>query len=413
MTRSAGLAAPDPKVLLEEVRRGEDRALARAITLAEAGDPAVREALGNTPWPGTARVIALTGPPGVGKSVLADALGRALAAPGAGGVGRRIGIVAVDPSSPRTHGALLGDRARMRRGAEGIFFRSMAARGGAGALAPEVGTVLRLLALSGRDRILLETAGAGQGEHAVTALADVTLALLAPGHGDEVQAAKAGLFEVADLVVVAQADRPGAEATAALWRATRAADAPPVLLASGKEGTGVPELVGEIERALAATAPRERRFSAGTSGHTPFLGAARLHHVGVAVRDADAFAAQWKQLLGLAESSRHRVEEFGVLALFLQPQPENDESGAGLVELVEPTAPGPVSRFIERRGEGLHHVCFEVEDIYASLEALRARGVRLVDETPRRGAGGHLVAFLHPAAAGGVLVELKQADRAS
>ena len=104
------------------------------------------------------------------------------------------------------------------------------------------------------------------------------------------------------------------------------------------------------------------------------------------------------------------MDEFGVRALFLGPT-----AGArgGLLELVQPTAPGPVSRFLDRRGPGLHHICFEVEDIHAALGALAARGVRLVDETPRAGAGGHLVAFVHPSSAGGVLLELKQADRSS
>ena len=392
----------DAGALLERVRSGEARALARAITAVESGDVRLRRAAMAARWPTSARVIGLSGPPGVGKSTLANALGQVLA-----DAGERVAVVAVDPSSPKTGGALLGDRARLAGDDGRVFFRSMAARGELGGLAPEVEPVLRLLALSGRGRILLETVGAGQGEHAVTRLADLTLAILAPGLGDAVQAAKAGLFEVADAVVVNQADRPEAEATAALWRATRASDAAPVALVSAREGTGVSELAEAVAGLLAAGSPRDR--SPAPADRDP-LRATRLHHIGLAVSDGDASAALWRSLLGLEEVSRHRVDEFGVQALFLGP---TAVAQAGLLELVQPTAPGPVSRFLDRRGPGLHHVCFEVEDIHAALGALAARGVRLVDETPRVGAGGHLVAFVHPSSAGGVLLELKQVGRSS
>lgn len=380
--------------LLKRVASGDPRALARAITLVESADLAVRGAAMSAPWPDASRVVALTGPPGVGKSTLVNALAPILAE-----AGHRVAVIAVDPSSPRTGGALLGDRARLVADRGRVFFRSMAARGHAGGLAPEVSAVARLLAVAGHERILVETVGVGQGEYAATRLADLTIALLAPGSGDAVQAAKAGLFEVADLVVVNQADRPGADATAALWRATRPTDAAPVLLVSATEGTGVARLARTLSELVAARPAR-----AGRSGADP-LRAIRLHHVGIAVPDGDASAALWRSLLGLSETARHRVEEFGVLALFLGTRPDSD---AGLLELVQPIAPGPVSRFLERWGPGLHHVCFEVEDLQATLDALAARGVRLVDETPRRGAGGHLVAFVHPASAGGVLLELKQ-----
>ncbi len=390
----------------------------------ERGEPGILEALRREAWPEAARVVALTGPPGVGKSVLANALGRELAAgadPGA------VGIVAVDPTSPRSGGALLGDRVRVLGDDGSLFFRSMAARGADGGLAPGLEAVLHLVALSGRKRILVETVGAGQGEHAVTRLADLTVAVLAPGLGDAVQAAKAGLFEVSDLVVVNQADRPGAEATAALWRATRGAGEGPVLLVSGKEGTGVADLAAEIDRGLAdrsgADRSRADRDRPGGPQGAPSdedrsrldrlreaLGATRLDHVGIAVRDGDASAELWRSLLGLREVSRHRVDEFGVLALFLRPGGPAGAPASGLLELVQPTAPGTVTRFLERRGEGLHHVCFEVPDIHAALAGLAAAGVRLVDETPRRGAGDHLVAFVHPASTGGVLLELKQAE---
>ena len=398
--------------LFRKVAAGDRRALARAITLVEGGAEGARRAALTLGWPDRARVIGLTGPPGVGKSELANHLAAGFAAEG-----RPVAVLAVDPSSPRTGGALLGDRVRFTGDPNAIFFRSMAARDGDGGLAPEVPAVLRLLAAGGAERILLETVGVGQGDVSVLELADLGVAVTAPGLGDAVQAAKAGLFEVADFVVVNQADRSGAEAMAAAFRALRSG---PVLLTSAVEGTGVKELRAALEADLAARAPLNRPGSSGDLGPGPEEAgpgpeeagpAIRLHHVGIAVRDGGAAAELWRTLLGLREAGRYPVEEFGVVALFLAPERQPTPAAGGLLELLEPMAPdSPVARFLTRRGEGLHHVCFEVEDIHRTLAALESRGVRLVDREPRRGAGGHLVAFIHPASAGGVLLELKQAD---
>ena len=398
--------------LFRKVAAGDRRALARAITLVEGGAEGARRAALTLDWPDRARVIGLTGPPGVGKSELAHRLAAGFAAEG-----RPVAVLAVDPSSPRTGGALLGDRVRFTGSPDAVFFRSMAARDGHGGLAPEVPAVLRLLAAGGAERILLETAGVGQGDVSVLELADLGVAVTAPGLGDAVQAAKAGLFEVADFVVVNQADRSGAEAMAAAFRALRSG---PVLLTSAVEGTGVEELRAALEADLAARAPLDRPGFCGDAGPGPEKAgpgpekagpAIRLHHVGIAVRDGGAAAELWRTLLGLREAGRYPVEEFGVLAVFLAPERPPTPAAGGLLELLEPLAPdSPVARFLSRRGEGLHHVCFEVEDIHRTLAALESRGVRLVDREPRRGAGGHLVAFIHPASAGGVLLELKQVD---
>lgn len=414
--------AGDFALLLARLREGDRAALARAITRLESGEEAAAAAASGLGWPSAARVVALTGPPGVGKSELASALAGAFSERGAAG---GTGVLAVDPTSPRSGGALLGDRVRLLP-RPGVFFRSMAARTGGGGLAPEVSGVLRLMAAAGMTRLLLETAGVGQGDTAVTRLADLTLALTAPGLGDEVQAAKSGLFEVADFVVVNQCDRAGAEALASHFRALRTASpggtgagaagasAESVRLTSAKEGEGVAELAEAVEAALAARPVRARApAGAGSEAGEARFPALRLHHVGLAVRDADRAAALWDELLGLGEAGRYRVDEFGVLAVFLAPEGEAAaEDPGGLVELVQPTGDrGAVARFLERRGPGLHHVCFEVADLAAALQVLAARGVRLVDEKPRRGAGGHLVAFVHPESAGGVLLELKQAER--
>ena len=393
--------------MFHELAAGDRRALGRAITLVEGGAAGAREAALALDWPAGARVIALTGPPGVGKSELANRLAASLAE-----AGRRVAVLAVDPSSPRTGGALLGDRVRFTGDPGAVFFRSMAARAGEAGLAPEVPAVLRLLAAGGAERILLETAGVGQGDDAVLRLADLGIAVTAAGLGDGVQAAKAGLFEVADFVVVNQADRPGAEAMAASFRALRPG---PVFLTSALEGTGMEGLRAAAENELEARPSLDRSVPAEPDAPDPGRPgpAIRLHHVGIAVKDGGDAAELWRELLGLRETGRYRVDEFGVLALFLAPEGERAPAG-GFLELLEPvTADSPVARYLDRRGEGLHHVCFEVEDIHETLAALAARGVRLVDREPRRGAGGHLVAFIHPASAGGVLLELKQADHGS
>ena len=365
------------------------RALARAITRVEAGEAEIRRRALALDWPERARIIGLTGPPGVGKSALLDRLAAGFAAEG-----RAVGALAVDPSSPRSGGALLGDRVRLGADDGAVFFRSMAARDGQAGIAPEVPAALRLVAAGGAQRILLETAGAGQGDHAVTRLADVTVAAVAPGLGDAVQAAKAGLFEVADIVVVNQADRPGAEATAAAFRAFREG---PVLLTSAKEGTGIGELLNVLEGMLAgegrpATGARRRLLLL----FLPAGGAIRLHHVGIAARDAAAARDLWGTLLDLREAGRYRVEEFGVLALFWlrtagrRPAGGRTPAEAACWRSSNPwrrTARSPVSSPGAARGCTMS--ASRSRDIRSTLAALEARGVRLVDREPRRGAGGH------------------------
>lgn len=192
---------------------GDVRTLARALSWLEAADPRgerlLAAAKGATPGRAEAvRVVGLTGAPGAGKSTLADRLIEAWRARG-----QRVAVLAVDPSSPYSGGALLGDRVRMTRwaGDHGVFVRSMASRGRTGGLAPAAFDALALLAAFGFDVVLLETVGVGQAEVDVAAVADTTIVALAPGQGDDVQAAKAGLMEIADVFALTKADRPEAE----------------------------------------------------------------------------------------------------------------------------------------------------------------------------------------------------------
>jgi LAO/AO transport system kinase len=199
----------DVAALEDRLLAGDRRALARLLTLVEDGAVDVqREVVARLhPRAGRARLIGITGSPGVGKSSVSSALVATLRTRG-----RQVAVLAVDPSSPLTGGALLGDRIRMQahHGDEGVFVRSMAARGHLGGLAAAVPAAALVLDAAGFDDVVLETVGVGQSEVDVAAMADTTLVVLAPGLGDGVQAAKAGILEVADVLVVNKADLPGA-----------------------------------------------------------------------------------------------------------------------------------------------------------------------------------------------------------
>jgi len=236
--------------LAERLRAGDGRAVARLISLVTDG---AREQLSEVadalnPGTGQAGVIGLTGSPGVGKSTLCDALVAAYRR-----AGRTVGVLAVDPSSPFTGGALLGDRVRMQRHAldRGVYIRSMATRGHLGGLAWATPQAVRVLDAAGCEVILVETVGVGQAEVEVAGLADTTLVVLAPGFGDAVQVAKAGILEVADLFVVNKADKDGAGNVARdLRQMLHLGEARPwqvpVLMTVAERGDGVGELVAQI-----------------------------------------------------------------------------------------------------------------------------------------------------------------------
>lgn len=242
----------DLDALVERAREGSPRAVAQLLSMVEDASPRLREVAaalaGHT---GRARVVGLTGPPGVGKSTTTSALVTALRSDGL-----RVGVLAVDPSSPFSGGALLGDRVRMGEHAAdpGVFIRSMATRGHLGGLAAATPQALRVLDAAGCDVVLVETVGVGQSEVDVVALADTTVVLLAPGMGDGVQAAKAGILEIADVFVVNKADRDGATATARELRhmmtmndADPAAWRPPVVRTVAARAEGIDDLVAALD----------------------------------------------------------------------------------------------------------------------------------------------------------------------
>ena len=444
--------------LVDRVLARDPRALARAITLIENESPAGAALVGRIhPHTGRAYLIGMTGPPGAGKSTLVDRLTAELRKTGV-----TVGIVAVDPTSPFSGGAILGDRVRMQAHAEdeGVFIRSMATRGHLGGLARTTAEAALVLDASGFDIVIIETVGVGQDEVDIVRTADISVVTVVPGTGDEVQALKAGIMEIADIFVVNKADREGADRTAAsietmlsLEQRPEGEWRPPVLRTVATTGAGIAGLaatiakyraqtesvLGERRRARAEWRLREvlgRAFmqhvertvlqpgefdalltriakrevdpygaaaTVMTRATTSFGTTPTLDHVGIAVQDATELVALFQRLFALRTDEPEQVGQHRLR--FVQ-------TGDATLELVEPlSASAPVAAFLEKRGAGLHHICLRVRDIDKTMEDLTARGVRFVDTTPRAGAHGSRIAFIHPSSAGGLLVELKEPSR--
>ncbi len=403
----AGTAALNVVQMLERMRSGDVRALARAISVVEdrafpcaGGDGAAAGLLeACRPFAGGALRVGVTGPPGAGKSTLVDQMARWLRAEG-----QSVGVVAVDPSSPYTGGALLGDRIRMQgfAGDAGVYIRSLASRGALGGLARAAADVCSVIEAAGRQTILIETVGVGQDEVEVVGLADVTVLVLVPGMGDEVQSLKAGVMEVADIFVVNKSDRGGAELVEGEILAMQGLAAehggwvPPVVRTVASTGEGVAELMATVRRCAAEKRSRRTRthFASRTSGE-----GLRLDHLGIAVRSIAA-ARGFYEMLGLKVSHEETVAHEKVKTAMLP-------LGESRIELLEATeADSTIGRFLAKRGEGLHHVAVHVQEIDAMFARLTSEGARLASDAVRVGAGGHRYFFVHPASTGGVLLEI-------
>jgi GTPase len=235
---------------IERLRNGDARALARAISTVENRDPGSTDLLKALfPHTGRARILGLTGAPGAGKSTLVDQLAKHYR-----GQNRTVAIIAVDPTSPYSGGAILGDRIRMQDhfSDSGIYIRSMATRGSLGGLAKTTADVAMVLDASGRDVIMIETVGVGQDEVDIVRLADITVVILVPGMGDDVQTIKAGIMEIADIFVINKSDREGAERVEREIRAMQSLATrsdhwtPPIVKTVASAGIGIAELSAAI-----------------------------------------------------------------------------------------------------------------------------------------------------------------------
>ena len=310
-------SSPDTAAaLVEGITRGDRRSLARALTYVEADHPIGREVLAALyPITGRAQTIGVTGSAGAGKSTLVSALAREERKRG-----RSVGIIAVDPSSPFSHGALLGDRIRMQdlTADGGVFMRSMASRGNLGGLSEGAGGALDILDAAGFDVVILETVGAGQDEVEVANAAGTTVLVTNPSAGDEVQSMKAGLMEVAQVMVVNKADLAGADTAMAQLRsllsiAERSTWAPPILKTIARTGEGVGELVDAIDRHQthmreSEHSTEERRLLA--ERQVVALARAALHREALAAAEAnDALAPLVDEVARRARDPRSAAEE--------------------------------------------------------------------------------------------------------
>ena len=260
----------DAVELVRRMRQGDVRALARAVSLVENDAPSARQILSCCfPYGGSAMRIGITGSPGAGKSTLVDGLaGRYRAQQ------TTVGVVAVDPTSPFTGGAILGDRIRMREhdGDPGFYMRSMATRGSLGGLARSSAEVAAVIEASGKQRLLLETVGVGQDEVDIVRLADVTIVVLVPGMGDDVQSIKAGIMEIADIFVVNKSDRDGADRLEKEVRSLQSLAAqhgswiPPVVRTIATTGDGIEELEQMVDKFWSWLA-EEGRLTARREAH--------------------------------------------------------------------------------------------------------------------------------------------------
>jgi LAO/AO transport system kinase len=381
----------DVKRLAAEARLGKRRAISKCITLVEKGGaPAkalLKELTDRAPCP-DAKLIGVTGPPGSGKSTLVNRVIEAYLSRG-----KKVGAIAVDPSSPFSGGAILGDRIRMDAliGAENVFFRSLGSRGAVGGLSNACADAASVLAACGYDPIILETVGVGQSEIEIVRLADIVVVVMTPGMGDEIQSIKAGILEIGDIYAVNKSDLPGADRTA---HELKAAQSAPVLMVSALSGDGIPALIEAIDAQLAALAGK------GPRRRIPNMTSTKIDHIGVAVNSISESLAFYEETLGIKAQGTEEVAEQKVKVAFLP-------CGDSEIELLESTEPdGPVARYIEKNGEGVQHIAIRVESIELALAELKEKGVRLIDETPRYGAGGARIAFVHPKATHGVLLEL-------
>ncbi len=448
---------------IDKLLAGDSRTIARAITAVENGDDQAAELMKAVfPNTGKALVIGITGAPGAGKSSLVDKLAFFYK-----DMGERVGIICVDPTSPFSGGAILGDRIRMATLGldKNVFIRSMATRGNLGGLSRATADAVAILDAAGFDKVIVETVGVGQDEVEIVKTADVSVVVLVPGMGDDIQAIKAGIMEIGDVFAINKADREGVLRTQkeleSLLSLAHRPDFwnPPIVKTIATENKGIEDLSTAIESFRAyqkqgdASLTRKQAIARwrliellrekllkthleqdGTEARLEQLvgriaaketdlytaveelvrrtatpaartnGPRYINHLGIATKGIDEALGFCVDALGLENVHTEIVADQKVRVAMLP-------LGESRIELLEPTSEdSPISKFLDKRGGGIHHVAVEVDDIEAVLTKLKARGVRLIDEAPRIGAEGCLVAFIHPSSTNGVLLELVQTN---
>ena len=358
-----------------QILAGNARALARAATGIENRDPQAMETLRDlAPLAGRARIVGITGPPGAGKSTLVDALASAIRREG-----KTLAILAVDPTSGISGGAILGDRIRMQQhhADPGIFIRSMATRGSLGGLARATSGLVQLMDAAGKDYVVIETVGVGQAEIEIANLAQVTVVVLVPGMGDDVQTIKAGIMEIADVFAINKSDQPGADRIERELEAMLALSdgrKPAIVKTVATTGAGIDTLLDAIRAATV------RQRSRQTTRPT-------IDHLGIAVESVEQSVAFYRSL-GFTVS--HREAHVAIIP-----------AGDARIELSDSS----IQEFVQERAPGLHHLALRVPDLRAVAARLTAMGARLLNE-PSPGAEGLQHVFVHPASTGGVLLEL-------
>lgn len=379
--------------ILSAIKNGEHAALAKGISRIENQDISFQKCLRDLSWEAQPLIVGITGPPGSGKSLLVGKILEILAPQ------KRIGVIAVDPTSPITGGALLGDRVRMMDHSNhpNVFIRSMATRGALGGLNQSIQGVIDLFALAGFDMVIVETVGVGQTEIDVVNVADVVVMVQTPISGDDIQVSKAGVFEISNVFVINKSDLGGADLKIKEIRDffQNTPDPPLIVKTSALQNEGIPELVEAIELSANQTHLKKRVHTLGGQMK-------KVEHIAIAVENLDEEIEKYQNILGLTYLGTEVVESQKVrLAKF--------QIGETHLELLEPLSESsPISGFLKKKGPGLHHIAYEVSDIHQTMHDLSQKGLRLIDKDPRPGSDDSLIAFLHPKSMSGVLTELVQ-----
>jgi len=441
--------------IVKGILKGNPKAMARAISMIEDRDDYAQEILKRIfHYSGRSLVIGITGAPGSGKSTLVDQLVNIFKHKQ-----KKVGIIAVDPTSPFSGGAILGDRIRMMRHSrdKDVFIRSMATRGHLGGLSKASSEAITVLEAGGKDLILVETVGVGQDEVEVVKLADMILVILTPGTGDDIQAFKAGIMEIADIFVLNKADSPETEKVerqlkAMLDLGLNKKEIPPIIKTVATTGQNVDSLVEQIE-SFAVNQKEELKIARKKrlilwmlrdiirekidqlinqnikeSEFNDYVNqiykremdpytlsedlirnlkdssmTEKIHHIGIAVNDLKKSLNQWKKYFSLKNEEIEEIKERGVRVATLGFDKEP------LIELLEAVGENStIKKFIENNGEGIHHICFKTDNLDQKVKELKKKGIRFVQADAVSGAGGSRIIFIHPSHLNGVLIELKE-----